>query len=147
MGKKLNRGYIASIVLSSTRFVHIKYISIRLKYHQFNTQARTAESVSLFIGEQRHHLFILLLSGNSSCNSTNQKSHSSCRNSYSNKTICTMTRIPLDLHHDRTIYSNCFEKEFHLSQSKQRTADQFISPLAILSSIAFFREIACLQSG
>ena len=100
MGKKLNRGYIASIVLSPTHFVHIKSISIRLKYHQFNTQARTAESVSLFIGEQRHHLFILLLSGNSSCNSTNQKSHSSCRNSYSNKTICTMTRIPLDLHHD-----------------------------------------------
>ena len=145
MDKKLNKGYIASIVLSSTHLVHIKSISIRLMYHQLNTS--TAESVSLFIGEQRHHLFILLLSGNSSCNSTNQKSHSSCRNSYSNKTICTMTRIPLDLHHDRTIYSNCFEKEFHLSQSKQRTADQFISPLAILSSIAFFREIACLQSG
>jgi len=54
-------------------------------YHQLNTS--TAESVSLFIGEQRHHLFILLLSGNSSCNSTNQKSHSSCRDSYSNKTI------------------------------------------------------------
>jgi len=98
MDKKLNKGYIASIVLSSTHFVHIKSISIRLMYHQLNTS--TAESVSLFIGEQRHHLFILLLSGNSSCNSTNQKSHSSCRDSYSNKTICTMTRIPLDLHHD-----------------------------------------------
>ena len=140
MDKKLNKGYIASIVLSSTHIVHIKSISIRLMYHQLNTS--TAESVSLFIGEQRHHLFILLLSGNSSCNSTNQKSHSSCRNSYSNKTICTMTRIPLDLHHDMTIYnkitstdvmiytiyvipmkhgrkkSNSFEKEFHLSQSK-----------------------------
>ena len=98
MDKKLNKGYIASIVLSSTHIVHIKSISIRLMYHQLNTS--TAESVSLFIGEQRHHLFILLLSGNSSCNSTNQKSHSSCRDSYSNKTICTMTRIPLDLHHD-----------------------------------------------
>ena len=102
------------------------------------TSSRTVVKIVVVLNcTQTRFEIISLLTSHSCSNSTNKKSNSSCSNAYSNDTICMQQ-------HEKAVRQLSNEEQLWCYLGSG--GSKFL-PLAILSSMFFFRVNACLQSG